>query len=380
MPAKPATINRSRPDVAVIGAGITGLWAAIKAAEAGLTVLVIEAAEPGAGASGGLVGALMPHQPSGWTPKKALQLDGLLTLPGEIAPLEAATGLSAGYRRTGRIMPISTMQEAARHREWSAGAESHWPGAFGWQAQVALPDASWLDPVAAAHGAALDTLAARLNPRGMVEVLAMALRQSHASAVDWLTGKGVSSISADCAIKLNDGTVISVGNVLIATGINAFELISPIVRRNTGTGVKGQAALLTPIQPVSAAELPVIYAAGLYVIAHDNGLIAVGSTSENAYSDAQSTDVQLERLIAQAQGVCPALRGATVVERWAGVRPKHESRGPVVTPLPDAPHVIALLGAYKIGFGIAHLMGAEAVGHVTGSKGPWRDVLLQGWT
>jgi glycine oxidase len=379
MPANPAIINSASPDLAIAGAGIVGLWAALKAAEAGLRVVLIDAAQPGAGASGGLVGALMPHQPSGWSPKKALQLDGLMTLPDEIGRLEASTGLSAGYARTARVMPVWSEAERLRHGAWAQGAAQHWPEPFQWQTPAPMPDERWLAPAAAPFGVAIDTLAARLNPRAMVALLVAALARLHPDRVEMRFGQAVSQVTADCALLLNDGNRISAKNVLIATGINAFHLVAPIVRRNIGSGVKGQAALLRPQNAFHPSSLPVIYADGLYIVAHADGTVAVGSTSENTYSDPFSTDGQLNTLVRRAISICPLLRDADIVERWAGVRPKHESRDPVVVPLPDAPRIIAALGAFKIGFGIAHLMGAEAVGHVTGKAGAWREVLAAGW-
>jgi glycine oxidase len=375
MPAKPSIINQPSPDLIILGAGIVGLWSAVKAVDAGLRVVLIDAVGPGAGASGGLVGALMPHQPSGWSPKKALQLDGLLSLSDEIAKLEALTGLSAGYARAGRVMPIWTEAEQGRHRVWAFGAAQYWPSGIAWQAQAEMPPSHWLDPTAAPLGAARDTLAARLEPRAMVQLL----KKSIENRAELRFGTPVSSIFADCSIMMNDGNRLRAGGILITTGINAFSLIESIVQRNTGVGVKGQAALFKPARAVDAAALPVIYADGLYIIAHANGMIAVGSTSENTYVDGTSTDALLDDVIARAKAICPAFRNAELVERWAGVRPKHESRDPVVVPLPQAPRIIAALGAFKIGFGIAHLMAAEAVGHVTGQGGPWREVLAAGW-
>jgi glycine oxidase len=351
------------------------LWSALKAVEAGLTVTLIDSVGPGAGASGGLVGALMPHQPSGWSAKKALQLSGLLSLQIEIAALEAQTGLSAGYARVGRLMPIWTGAERERHATWSEGARLHWPQQCVWQADAALPSADWLDPAAAPLGVAHDSLAARLEPRAMVHLLVKALE----GRAKLLFGSAISAISADCSVLLNDGSQLDADHVLIATGINAFDLLAPLVRRTTGVGVKGQAALFRPRVALNPDELPVIYADGLYVIAHSSGMIAVGSTSENTYADETSTDALLDDVIMRARAVCPLLRDSECVERWAGVRPKHESRDPVVVRLPEAPRILAAIGAFKIGFGVAHVMAAEAVGHVTGQGGPWRDVLAAGW-
>jgi glycine oxidase len=375
MPANPPIIKKTNPDIAIIGAGIVGLWCAVNAVRAGLRPLIIDSVGIAAGASGGVVGALMPHQPSVWSPKKALQLEGLLTLPNEIAALEAETGLSAGYARAGRLMPIWTEAERAKHLAWEAGAKLHWPEAFQWNAGQKIENTDWLAPEAAPLGAALDTLAARLDPRAMCLLLAKAIENK----ADFDFRIGVSTISSGCSILLNDANRIEAKHILITTGIHSFDLLESIIGRKTGTGVKGQAALLRPQKTISPAELPVIYADGLYVIAHENGLIAVGSTSENQWGNATSTDDQLDALLVKARAVCPILRDAEVIERWAGVRPKHESRDPVVAELAEAPGIIVATGGFKISFAVAHLMAREAIGYITGNAGDFRNILADGW-
>ena len=74
-------------DVTVFGAGAFGLsiaWACVKR---GASVRVIDPGGVGAGSSGGVVGALAPHVPEQWNPKKAFQLESRLvgdTLSGAV--------------------------------------------------------------------------------------------------------------------------------------------------------------------------------------------------------------------------------------------------------------------------------------------------------
>ncbi len=66
-----------------------GLWAAFEAGKAGLKTVLIDVQGVGAGASGGLLGALMPHMPDRWSVKKQFQFDALVSLEARIAELEA---------------------------------------------------------------------------------------------------------------------------------------------------------------------------------------------------------------------------------------------------------------------------------------------------
>ena len=64
------------------GAGIFGLSVAWACLKRGARVRVVDPGGPGTGSSGGLVGALAPHVPENWNPKKAFQLDSLLMADG----------------------------------------------------------------------------------------------------------------------------------------------------------------------------------------------------------------------------------------------------------------------------------------------------------
>ena len=69
-------------DVTIRGAGIFGLSVGWACARRGARVRVIDPGGIGAGASGGIVGALSPHVPEHWNPKKAFQLRALLMAEG----------------------------------------------------------------------------------------------------------------------------------------------------------------------------------------------------------------------------------------------------------------------------------------------------------
>lgn len=313
-------------DITVRGAGIFGLSIAWACAMRGARVTVADPNGPAAGSSGGIVGALAPHVPENWNPKKAFQLDSLLQADRFWQEVEAVGGTSAGYARTGRIQPIADAAalELARQRETSAA--QLWQDHATWQVTEA-GDEAWC-PRSPSGWVIHDSLSAHLHPRRACHALVAAL-----------AAKGVTvQPEAD-----------SQGATIWATGVAGLTDLNIHHRRQVGNGVKGQAALLD----VDARGAAQIFADGVHIIPHQDGTVAVGSTSERDFDDATSTDAQLDTVIAKAMAAVPALQGAKVIERWAGVRPRARSRAPMLGPWPGREGHFIANGGFKIGFGMA---------------------------
>ena len=317
----------ARADVTVMGAGVFGLGIACACARRGARVAVVDPAGPGAGASGGLVGALAPHVPEGWNPKKAFQFESLAMAPDWWAGVEALAGRSAGFARTGRLQPVADAAALDLARVRGATARDLWQGIALWQVEPAPAD-GWA-PVSPTGMVIRDTLSARLHPRAAVQALAGALRA---------LGGWIGSEDAGAG-----------GPVVWATGHRGLADLSAGTGRSVGTGVKGQAALLA----LDRRDAPQIFADGVHVVPHADGTVAIGSTSERDFDDPAATDRQLDALLARAVAVCPALEGAPVIDRWAGVRPRARSRSPMLGPWPGRPGHFVANGGFKIGFGIA---------------------------
>ena len=139
------------------------------------------------------------------------------------------------------------------------------------------------------------------------------------------------------------------GAVIHATGVQGLAELSAIFGKTVGAGVKGQSALLR----LDAGPVPQIYAESLHIVPHADGTVAIGSTSERDYTEPDSTDAQLDALIDKARRICPALDGAEVIDRWAGVRPRAKSRAPMLGAWPKRPGHFIANGGFKIGFGMA---------------------------
>lgn len=345
-----------------------GLWAAVQAERQGIDTILIDSGCLGQGASGGLLGALMPHMPDKWSEKKQFQFDALLSLEDEIRRLEYATGLQAGYRRSGRLIPLPKAHLRPIAERHCADAETHWIAGerrFHWHVLDAALSADWPAPEFAEAGLVHDTLAARVSPRGFGGVLSAYLKAARHVRV--IEGAEVARIDSSAAVAvLSNNTSIAFGHCIIAAGHRSFSLLEALgdpLPKRLGQPVKGQAALLkAEIDP----GLPLLYLDGLYIVPHDGGHVAIGSTSENRFDDPQVTDGQLEDLIERARLLAPCLAQAAVVERWAGLRPKAIDRDPMVGAHPDHANVIALTGGFKVSFGMAHRLAEAAISAACG--------------
>jgi glycine/D-amino acid oxidase-like deaminating enzyme len=413
MSQKPHTLNQrsgksDAPDLIVIGAGIFGLWAARHAIRRGERVLVLEKRSIGEGASGGFLGALMPHMPDNWNAKKQMQFEALVSIGEAIGELESDTGLSCGFRRCGRLMPLThegMLDHAAQRVD---GANKNWVNGrqrFGMELLrpgfAGTVGENWLSQAVAPFGATYDNLSARVNPRAYVNALAAFVRQNEKGEI--IEGADVASVSAGrhgVVVKLQDGKKHMAGRVVIANGWEAYGLLRRMRASAsqvpvTGRGVKGQAVLL---DHVHEDNRPILYDSGSYVVPHAGKRIAIGSTSQDRWKphilgdedEAWSTESYAGELVpddpwtelavnAAARqfdpdnmdfydhglALCPSLKSAPIIERWANVRPRNTMADPATGKVGTEPlfgaidgdeRISVAIGGFKISLGLAHLV------------------------
>ncbi|WP_420011711.1 NAD(P)/FAD-dependent oxidoreductase [Tateyamaria sp.] len=311
--------------ITVRGAGIFGLSIAWELTRRGASVQVIDPHGPAAGASGGIVGALAPHVPENWNPKKQFQLESLLMAQGFWDAVQAAGGKDPGYARSGRIQPLADAAGVGLARARALSAQTLWGDAAQWEVRPAGTD--W--GLASATGLEIhDTLSARIHPRQACEALVAAL---HANGV---------------AIQ-PDGPATP--TTIHATGVAGLGALNDGHHRLVGAGIKGQAILLDHAAP----DNPQLFVDTLHIIPHGDGTTAIGSTTEREYENATDTDVQLDAILKKARAAVPALQNANVIARWAGLRPRSRSRAPMLGAWPDRPGHFIANGGFKIGFGMA---------------------------
>lgn len=316
-------------DITVRGAGVFGLSIAWACLRRGARVQVIDPAGPGGGASGGIVGALAPHVPDMWDEKKAFQFESLMMGESFWSDVAEASGRSPGYARTGRLQPLIEGGAAlaeARARE----AVTLWQGQAAWRV---APASEFEHPPPSTTGRVIhDTLTARVHPAQACAALAAAI-----------TARGGRIKTAG----------VDEGQILWAIGAADIEALNASHHRLVGTPIKGQAALLDCALP----NHPQVFAQEIHIVPHRDGTIAVGSTTEREYDDPTSTDAQIDEIIAKARAVLPVLKDASVIQRWAGLRPRVRSRAPMLGEHPLHPGQFIANGGFKIGFGMAPKVG-----------------------
>ncbi len=317
-------------DVTVRGAGVFGLSVAFACASRGARVQVIDPHGVGAGASGGIVGALAPHVPEQWNAKKAFQLESLLMAERYWGSVTHAGGAETGYVRSGRLQPLPDLVAVTRAKERAKGAETLWQGQACWAVTPSETD-GWM-PASATGMIIHDTLSALIHPRKAVQALAAAIQAM---------GGQISTQGVDA------------GAVVWATGWQGLQEMTAQHHRIVGNGVKGQAALLR----YDASGEPQLFIDGLHIIPHLDGTVAIGSTSEREFESAEDTDHQLDGLLRKAVSALPILADASVIARWAGVRPRSRSRAPMLGRHPFVKGAFVANGGFKIGFGMAPLAG-----------------------
>ncbi|SFI06658.1 NAD(P)/FAD-dependent oxidoreductase [Albimonas pacifica] len=341
-------------DVLVAGGGAFGLWTALACLKRGMRVAVADAGRIGAaGASATPTGALAPHQPGRPTPLKRLQAQALAGLPEALAALEAETGLGVGYARPGRLSILP--DAAARER-----AETRLPAlreAQGEACAIRVPGA-WPEGWLEAEAALFDPATARLDGARLLAALRAACEARGARMLDGAVLLDPAPRAEGFALSTGP---LRAGRLALATGAAAFAAAGL-----AGGPEHGQAARLGLAAPEGA---PVIMGRGLWIVPHADGTVGVGATAEKGRADLR-TDAQLDAVVARARALCPLLRDAPVLARWAGLRPRATSRDPVVGPLPDRPQVVVAGGGQRIGLALAPLCAEAAAGFLAGDPPP----------
>ena len=329
----PAQRSQDRPhDLVVIGAGIVGLACAWRAAQAGLSVAVLERDEPGAGASGVAAGMLAPVTEADFGEREllALNLESRAEWPGFAAELSERSGLATGYAESGALVVAADRDDAEELRRLHA-----------FQAQLGL-EVEWLAPSAARElepglsprvgGAILAARDGHVDPPAVLAALVAALAEAGVSvrnrteavALETAGGRVVGVRTAAGDVVRGDRALVAAG-AWSAQGELGAEALAPEVRP-----LKGQLLELAVRPGRAAPARRLIRTPRCYVVIRADGRVVIGATTEEQGFDTTVTADGVFRLLEAAYEVLPDVAELELVRARAGLRPATPDNVPVI--------------------------------------------------
>lgn len=352
-------------DIVIIGGGIIGMMSALRLAEAGANVTLIErqrCAQEASWAGGGIVSPLYPwrYEP----PVTALAGLAERLYPQLAAQLKESTGIDPQFSAPGIF--YLRVEDVARAKAWAAAFGKRLDTADTELLNARLPHATfdsgpalWMPELGSIRTPRLGkAVRARLQQLASVrliehaEVTQIRVRQGQAVGVETTQGD------------------FAAGDIVVAGGAWSARLLEPL-------------GVLLPIYPVRGQMLlfeatpelldHVVLMNGHYLIPRRDGLILAGSTFEEVGFDKSTPQEGHRRLYEQALAIVPALARFEVVRHWAGLRPGAPDSIPFIGRVPGVQRLYVNAGHFGNGVMMAPAAGqllAELVLERTPSVDP----------
>lgn len=337
------------PDVLIIGAGVIGLSIAHALTRQGLRVTLLDAGEPGKGASWASAGVLAPqgaHPQPG--PYLDLSLRSLDLYPGWAEQLKEETGVDVEYRADGGLhVALDDGEYAELERRYDA---QH---ALGLPVERLTPEETLkLEPALSPEirGGLFFARMHQVENRRLVRALAVVLARRGAACV---AGAPVTKLT----VKKNRVTGVETprgrfhaGMVINAAGCWARTIGDDPAAAPPVKPVRGQ--MLALEVGTTAPFRHVIHGPGGYLVPRGDGRLLVGATVEKAGFDTRVTAAGIAGLLNHALRLAPSLDAAPIVETWAGLRPMSKDGKPILGPA-AVDGLILATGHYRTGILLA---------------------------
>jgi glycine oxidase len=318
------THSSRQPDVIVIGAGIIGSSIALRLAQAGLRVSVLDRGEPGGEASSAAAGMIAPQgeklEPEAFSD---LCWNSHSLYPQFAAEIEELSGTPVGYRQDGSLL-VARDEEEARELEGIAGAPAHGgfeterltseaarervPGlARGIERALSLPGDHWVDNER--------LTAAVIDAAGCLGVSFHA--QTEVGSFE-VRHHRVESVEAA-------GRTFSAGEFVLAAGCWSGALAASAGIELPTEPCRGQ------MLEFEDAELPMVVRAGHhYAVPRPGNRVLVGTTAEYTGFEKSITAGGFASVLEGVLRILPSLKQCRFRRAWAGLRPDTADHLPIL--------------------------------------------------
>jgi len=312
-------------DVCIIGGGLLGTATAYYAAKAGLKVVVLEARDLAAGASGAAFGGvsvgIYSYSSTRVPPPYVSISKASLSLYHQC---QEELGAPLDFDANGSLDPFYDEQGLARGRERAAGLVE-----CGVPCQVVMrEDLRELEPALsdAVAGATHCPIDGHVTPMAMVCALAKGAR-SHGAEIRTSTPVEAILVERGRAVGVRTAVeTISAGWVVNTAGLGA-------------TGLAATANVAVPVdysrgQMFVSERIPPLLRTYVHNIKQTHaGTIVFGATRESGVTDVGTTVAGTKEILAWAVRLLPALAQVRLVRSWAGIRPVPPDGYPIIGPV-----------------------------------------------
>ena len=357
----------SQPDILLVGGGVIGLTTALKLAEQGVSVTLVDRQRTGQEASWAGGGMLPPGNNPGShllatdaDRERYLRTTSNRLWAGLSEQLLDQTGIDNGFRRCGglevglteRLTALLEAYHAEEIRseliEDRAAIERHVPGLA-----TDIHRAVWLaDFCQVRNPRHLKALRAAAHLHGAeivedVSDLTLRIQRDRVRAES-----GTRTFTADC-ICLTAGAWTS----RLLEGLGVSLPVRPI---------RGQ---MLQLRSPQLSFRCIIEHGSRYLVPRPDGLILAGSTEEDAGFEKQTTSAGIHGLLEFAASLVPELAEAEVVRQWAGLRPGSPSGLPYLGRITAFDNLFVGAGHFRSGLQMspatAELLTPMLLGHET---------------
>ncbi len=357
-------------DAIFVGGGVIGLCCAWYAARRGARVVVLDRAEPPAGATNVAAGMLAPVGELSFGEAELLELTlaSARLYPEFVAALEAASGRSTGYARRGALHLALDRDEAAQLRrvhelQRSLGLEAEW-----------LPPRRCreLEPglTPSLHGGVHAPGEAAIDPRALSAALLAALA---GEGVEVRTGAevvaGVFAGERLAGVRTASGEEWRAGAVVLAAGAwsGQAEWLPPPARPPVRP-VKGQVVELRGRDGAAPCER-LLASERVYLVPRGEGRLIVGATVEEQGFDTTVLAGGVHELLREAYRLLPEIAEMELLGSLAGLRPGTPDNLPLIGP-GAVEGLLLATGHYRNGILLAPLTAAAIGAQLAGEPVP----------